>query len=130
VKEYLMDYDSIDAVARELEQSPVERGGNVYHLIPFPEFSHLKASTSLDQIHAKLNFVRNVLRARFPEGLVGVKILDVGANAGFFTFSLAADGADVTACEPHPAIGPIGPFLAREDDPCGLAPQGFRSRSG
>ena len=109
-----MNYESIEAVVRELEQSPVERGGNVYHPVPFPEFSHLKTSANFEQVHAKLDLVRTVLRAGFPGGLAGVKILDVGANAGFFTFSLAADGADVTAYEPHPRYGPIGAYLARE----------------
>jgi len=46
--------------------------------------------------------------------LEGMKILDVGANAGFYTFSLAQEGAVVTAFEPHPRYSKIGAFLAVE----------------
>jgi len=37
-----MSYESIESVIEELEENPVEAGGNIYHPIPFPEFSHLK----------------------------------------------------------------------------------------
>ena len=41
-------------------------------------------------------------------------MLDIGANAGFYTFSLAADGLSVLAVEPHPRYAKIGRFLAAQ----------------
>lgn len=107
-------YQSIAELVQDLENHPVEQGGHIYHPIPFPEFSHLKTSSNRDEVLAKGRCVEQALRLVLPGGLSGAKILDVGANAGFYTFSLAQAGATVTAFEPHPRYAPLGGFLAAE----------------
>ena len=112
-----MQYRTIQDVVRDLEQRPAETKGHVYHPVPFPEFRHLTTSTSREEAEAKMAAVEAALRQRFPAGLQGRTILDIGANAGLHTFTLAARGARVTAYEGHPRYGPIGAFLASERAP-------------
>lgn len=109
-----MQYTSIQDIVAHLEAEPAEEGGSIYHPIPFPEFAHLKTSSDPEQVRAKWEMIESALRRAFPGGLAGRKVLDVGANCGFYTFSLAQQGAAVTAFEPHPRYGPIGRFLAAE----------------
>lgn len=109
-----MQYSSIQEIVTHLETEPAEQGGNIYHPIPFPEFAHLKTSSDAAQVRAKWEMIEAGLRLAFPGGLAGRQVLDVGANAGFYTFSLAQRGAAVTAFEPHKRYGPIGRFLAAD----------------
>ena len=109
-----MQYKSIHEIIAHLESDPAETGGNIYHPIPFPEFAHLKTSSDAEQVRAKWEMIQAGLRLAFPAGMAGRKVLDVGANCGFYAFSLAQQGATVTAFEPHPRYGPIGEFLAAE----------------
>jgi len=109
-----VNYASIKEIVANLEAEPAEKGGNIYHPIPFPEFAHLKTSSDAEQVRAKWEMILNGLRLAFPGGLAGRTVLDVGANCGFYTFSLAQKGAKVTAFEPHARYGPIGQFLAAE----------------
>jgi len=107
-------YETIDEIVMDLEKRPVESSGHIYHPIPFPEFAHLKTSSDSTEVYRKWNLIKKTLQTIFPGGLSGRKILDVGANAGFFTYSLAMDEAEVTAFEPHPRYAPIGKCLTRE----------------
>jgi len=110
-------YATVSEIVRELEEDPVERSGHVYHRIPFPEFAHLTASSSAESAQQKLELVRNVLDGRRARGLPCDRLLDIGANAGLFTFSLAETVGSVTAYEPHPRYGPIGEYLASARTP-------------
>jgi len=109
-----VEYNTVDDVLRDLEENPVERSGNIYHPIPFPEFSHLKISSNKDVALKKLHLIEDVLAHLFTDDFKGRKLLDVGANAGLYTFSFAKKGMSVTAFEPHPRYAPIGSFLAKE----------------
>jgi len=109
-----MHYSSVKEIVAHLEAEPAESGGNIYHPIPFPEFAHLKSSSDADQVRAKWEMIQNGLHLALPGGMAGRTVLDVGANCGFYTFSLAQQGAKVTAFEPHSRYGPIGQFLAAE----------------
>lgn len=128
-------YRSIEDVIRDLEANPVEKGGNVYHPIPFPEFAHLKTSTNPDEVRLKWAAIEATVLRMFPQGAAGLRVLDIGANAGFYSYSLAADGATVTAFEPHPRYGPIGKFLVHEKDlrvdwrDCAFSPELVRGQS-
>lgn len=129
-----MQYNSIQEIIAHLESEPAETGGSIYHPIPFPEFAHLKTSSDADQVRAKWEMMQAGLRLAFPGGLAGRKVLDVGANCGFYTFSLAQQGAAVTAFEPHPRYGPIGQFLAAEKklpvewNPAAFSPDAIRGQ--
>lgn len=109
-----MSYGSMDELIRDLETNPIEASGSVYHPIPFPEFAYLTTSSNAERVHEKLKLIRQTLRSIYPESLIGKTILDIGANGGFYAFSLAQDGAEVTAIEPHPRYAAVGEFLARE----------------
>jgi SAM-dependent methyltransferase len=102
---------------RDLEANPIERTGHVYHPVPFPEFSHLTCSADREGVEAKLRLVRAVRARRRLLGLPCDTILDIGANGGYFTFSLAADGARLTAYESDPRYAAIGATLARLREP-------------
>lgn len=109
-----MKYNSLEEIVKDLEGNPVEAGGNIYHPIPFSEFSHLETSTSKAGVYKKWGFVQRALKDFYPDGLGNLRVLDIGANAGFYTFSLAKEGAKVTSFEPHPRYAPIGGFLVTE----------------
>ena len=106
-----MSNSNLQDVIVDLENNPVEKGGNVYHPIPFDEFAHLKTSSNRVQFEKKWQLIHRTMLSLFPEGLAGKKVLDVGANAGFFSFSLANAGAKVTSFEPHPRYSIIGPRI-------------------
>jgi SAM-dependent methyltransferase len=109
-----LKYKTIEDVVYDLEANPIESSGSIYHPIPFPEFSGLKTSTDVTETYRKWRLIKQVLISFFQKDLSSLKILDVGSNAGFFTFSLAKEGANVTAVEPHPRYAAIGQFLSIE----------------
>lgn len=109
-----MNYQSTAEIVKDLEAKPIEKRGHIYHPIPFPEFAALRTSSDSDEVRAKWSMIEQALRELFPDGLAGKRFLDIGANAGFYTFCLAQQGAGVTAFESHPRYGPIGRFLAAE----------------
>lgn len=112
-----MRYETLEEIAAELEANPVERSGHVYIPIPFSEFARLKSSTDPARARRKLEIVERVIDRRKKLGLPWERVLDIGANAGLFTFALAESGAVVTAYEPHPRYGPIGSEIARLRSP-------------
>lgn len=109
-----MEYKSIHDIAAELLKNPVEKKGHIYHPIPFPEFSALQTSSNQKEAYKKLDLIINAVNQYFLKEIKGLKVLDLGANAGFYTFSLAKMGAKVTAFEPHARYGPIGAFIAKD----------------
>ena len=107
-----MTYSSVQEIVRDLEAHPVERSGHVYHRIPFLEFAHLTSSADTAGVVRKLELVNSVVSRRIQRGLPYERLLDIGANGGLFSFSLAERVVSVTAYEPHPRYGPIGEYLA------------------
>jgi len=93
-------------IAAYIEKNPYESSGHIYHPLPFPEFRHLQTSSAEESAYRKWDWIVNCLRsASAPfEG----SVLDVGANAGFYSFSLAKCGARVDAFEPHEFYAGIG----------------------
>lgn len=98
---------------KSIEANPLETGGHLYHPIPFPEFAHLTTSTDPAAVQRKLDHILRTLRSCFPAGIGSLRVLDIGANSGFYAFTLARAGARVTAIEPHPRYAAIGRLLAR-----------------
>ena len=105
-------YSTIEELILDIEARPLESFGHVYHPIPFPEFEHLTTSTDKRVLADKLEFVETVLSRRRERGLPTERLLDIGANGGFFTFSLARSVRDITAYESDLRYGAIGEFLA------------------
>lgn len=106
-----MKYTSIEDILKDLKKKPVEKKGHLYHPIPFSEFSNLKTSSNEKEANRKLDLIVNTITGYLEKDIPNIKVLDIGANAGFYTFSLAKMGAHVTAFEPHPRYGPIGSFI-------------------
>ncbi|MBT5305266.1 MAG: methyltransferase domain-containing protein [Candidatus Scalindua sp.] len=109
-----MHYKTIAEVVEDLESNPIEKGGNIYHPIPFQEFTHLKTSSNSNEVYKKWELIKQTLNLLYHNKIDNIKVLDVGANAGFYTFSLAKAGAKVTSFELHPRYKYIGEFLVKE----------------
>jgi len=111
-----MNYSSIQEIVEDLETNPVESGGHIYHPIPFSEFKHLTTSSNMDEVYKKWNLIKHILMKITSSDLRKLNALDIGANAGFYTFNLAKEGAAVTSFEPHPRYAPIGKFIAKKKE--------------
>ena len=77
-----------------------------YHPIPFPEFERIHCHRS--EVELRLNAILSRL-----ELAKGDWILDVGANVGYFAFSLERRGAMVEAYELNSATFEIGAALSK-----------------
>lgn len=87
-----------------------ETSGNLYHPLPFPEFDHLITSASSKSAYYKWDIIEESLKNK--NGMKNRKVLDVGANAGFYSFKFAKLGAKVQAFEPHMHYAEIGEQIA------------------
>lgn len=96
-------------IAEWLRKNPQEAGGDLYHPLPFPEFDSLRTSSHAPASERKWQLIERSLPDR---SLTGVSALDVGANAGFFSFSLAKLDAHVDAYEPHTHYTSLGERIA------------------
>lgn len=110
-----LNYSLTDLI-RDIESRPVEKGAHLYHPIPYPEFQHLTISSSRKGVMDKWDRIYKVGIQLFSS-IEGLKVLDIGANAGFYTFNLAMKGAFVTAFEPNPRYRIIGQNVARLKSP-------------
>ena len=107
----------VATLVRELEAKPAAGDAHTYQVIPFAEFSHLKSSIDGHTLAGKLRLIERVLAQRRDLGLPADSVLDIGANCGYFAFSLAPLTASVTVYEPHERYGPLGKALAEVKAP-------------
>lgn len=107
---------SLNDLIKEIEYNPLEKSGHLYHPIPYPEFKHLTISSSRTGVIDKWDKIQNIGVQVFSS-FDGLKILDIGANAGFYTFNLAKKGALVTAFESNPRYKVLGQNVARLKSP-------------
>lgn len=101
-----MENKSLQELALELQAQKFEASGNIYHPLPFPEFEHLKTSSNPKSAHDKWKLISQSLPSSLDYSRLNV--LDVGANAGFYSFKFAQLGASVDAYEPHEHYVNIG----------------------
>ena len=100
----------IQIVIDELKANPVEKTGHVYHPIPFKEFESLKTSSKAKSAYRKWNLIINALPY---QTFSSVNILDVGANAGFYSYQFAKLGATIDAYEPTPRYAELGQSVTK-----------------
>lgn len=109
-----MEYQNINEIVRDLEKHPIAGDKPLYHPIPFPEFDHLETSSNKLEVLRKWDVIVNFIESVYGPKLSQLQILDIGANAGFFTFNLAKRRATVEVFEPNPRYSAIGEFLAKQ----------------
>lgn len=105
---------SIEEIVKHLESNPIEKSGSVYHPIPFPEFSNLSVSSNSKAVYDKWNLIKSATDELFNKNLEGKSVLDIGANAGFYTFSLSKLGANLTSFEKDPNYNEIAMAINNE----------------
>jgi FkbM family methyltransferase len=98
-------------IAEWLRQNPQETGGDLYHPLPFPEFQSLRTSSRAHASERKWGLIERSMDRH--GNFSGLTALDIGANAGYFSFSLARGGAHVVAYEPHPHYASLGSRIAQ-----------------
>lgn len=96
----------LQEIASSIEKAPYESSGHIYHPLPFPEFRHLKISSAAQSAYRKWDLITRSLRLSLSP--FDYQVLDVGANAGFYSFGFAKRGAKVDAYEPHEYYVEIG----------------------
>lgn len=105
-------FKSVDEILEYLERNPIEEGGQLYHPIPFPEFQNIGTSTDRESSMNKLGIVLANVEKIYSD-YDGLKVLDVGANGGLYSFSFAERGAEVVSFEPDAKYSMIAESLIR-----------------
>ncbi len=112
-----MNYSSIEELVADIKGNPLESNGDIYHPIPFPEFSGLKVASSTTQVLKKWELIQSAATLALNGKIKDSTVLDIGANGGFYSFSFAALGAKVVSFEANPRYAAIGRFLSRDRAP-------------
>ena len=82
--------------AAERRRRDIERLGPWFHNLHLPDGSQTAPDHPLGDFP---RYKWSVLAPHLPQRLEGWTVLDIGANAGFYTFELAKRGARVTAID-------------------------------
>lgn len=81
-------------MAREIAAAPLVGHGHVYQPLPFPEFADLSSQADDLATYQRLGMILDAC----PDPR-GMRYLDLGCNLGFYDFSLARRGAQVTGLD-------------------------------
>ncbi len=84
---------------RSALQQEIEAMGPWFHNLHLPDGTQTAPDHPLGDFPA---FKWKAIAPSVPEDLTGWKVLDIGCNAGFFSFRLAERGAEVTAIDLDP----------------------------
>ena len=110
----MIKMNKLEKLAAEIKSNPIEANAHIYHPIPFKEFSDLTISSSEKAVRNKWSKIEEIANELFGADMKGKKVLDIGANAGFYTFSFSKKGAQVSAFEPHPRYKDLGLEIIEE----------------
>ena len=105
---------TIKEIVEEIRNNPIEAKGHLYHRIPFPEFDDLTTSSKQKGVDKKWQRILDYSRQLFGKSIKGRKVLDVGSNAGFYTFNYANEGSSVKSYENHDRYSNYGKMIAEE----------------
>lgn len=112
--EILNSMNKLELLAAEIKQNPIEASADIYHPIPFDEFKDLSISSSEKAVMHKWAKIKSITQELFGTDMNGRKVLDIGANAGFYTYNFSKLGAAVSAFEPHPRYKDLGLKIIEE----------------
>jgi hypothetical protein len=93
-------------IANYLKNNPQEARGHIYHPLPFMEFSDLKTSSNPKSALKKWELIKRSLPKMFD--FSNARVLDVGANLGFYSMSFSLLNAEVDAYEPNDQYFELG----------------------
>ena len=100
--------NKLEQLAAEIKKNPIEASADIYHPIPFEEFNGLSISSSKKAVMDKWGKIEAISNELFGKEMKGKKVLDIGANAGFYTYNFSKKGASVSSFEPHPRYKDLG----------------------
>ncbi len=106
----------LQELAQKAKEQPIEKLGDIYHPIPFEEFSGLKTSSNHKAVEKKWGLIKSTLETIYGGEIKGKKVLDVGANAGFYSFNFAKMGNAVTSFEIIERYSEIAKAVVKEKD--------------
>lgn len=106
--------NKLEVLAAEIKQKPIETTADIYHPIPFEEFKDLSISSNEKEVRNKWRIIENTAEELFGGDMHGRKVLDIGANAGFYTFGFSKKGAAVSSFEPHERYKDLGLKIIEE----------------
>lgn len=98
----------IKALGKRYEDGNSTCRGYTYHPIPFPEFQDARNHRDASGCESRLD----VLQSETQLG-AGDRVLDIGANVGFFSFSLVNQGVMVDSVELQSDSFEIGAALSK-----------------
>lgn len=87
----------IELLQTEIINNPIESNAPTYQPIYFNEFKHINTSLMKDGFYEKFELIFKYV----DTDLSNKKVLDIGSNAGFFSFAAAERKAEVDAFEPN-----------------------------
>ena len=106
--------NKLETLAAEIKKNPIEATADIYHPIPFKEFDGLSISSSKKAVLNKWSKIESIATELFGASMEGRKVLDIGANAGFYTYNFSKKGASVSSFEPHPRYKDLGLKIIEE----------------
>lgn len=104
----ISDRASVDGLISRIRSAKLETWADIYHPLPFIEFGGLSTQITAATPYARLGMILEE-----HDSLCGSKVLDLGCNLGFYSFSLARRGAQVTGVEIRDDYHQISIDLAR-----------------
>lgn len=99
--------DRIAGLIGDIRAAKLETWAEIYHPIPFTDFRHLSTQVTPDTPYRRLEMILS-----HSGDLVGKRVLDLGCNLGFYSFSLARRGAKCTGVELREDYMRIAPQIA------------------
>ncbi|MBL4701462.1 MAG: hypothetical protein JKX85_09410 [Phycisphaeraceae bacterium] len=87
--------DEIQQLIEQIKKQKLETWANIYHPLPFYEFGNLTTQVAPDTPYQRLQMILDAAGGDVQDK----RVLDLGCNLGFYSFSLAHRGANAIGVE-------------------------------